>query len=109
MDKDIELQKIQTLDSNSQTWFNLVGSIVASAFIGLIITFITLYYEGLVNLVIYSIGFGAVYVAMYFSLKFMNKRSNEHLEYIDGLYAKIEKGEALPSLMELQKQSRKKK
>lgn len=109
VDKDIELQKIQTLDGNFQTLFNFAGSIVVGALIGLVITYVTLYYEGLLGIIIYTIAIVVTYVAMGICLIFMNARNNEHLEFVDELYARIEKGEALPSLMELKKQFRKKK
>lgn len=109
MDKDIELQKIQTLDNNLQAWFNFFGSIIIGIVIGLIIAFITLFYEGVLNVITFSIAFVVVYGALFYVLWFMHKRSNEHLEFMDSLYEKVEKSEALPSLIELKKQSAKKK
>jgi hypothetical protein len=51
----------------------------------------------------------AVYVVLgYSGMRFMNKRSNEFLAFVGKLFEKVEKGEALPSLMELKKQIRKK-
>jgi hypothetical protein len=109
MKEDIELQKIQTLDSHFQTWFNFIGSIVTGVVIGLSIAFITLFYEGVVGLALYFLAFAVVYAALGYCLWFMRKRNDEYLEFIDSLYARIEKGETLPSLMELQRQFSKKK
>jgi hypothetical protein len=110
MNKDVELQKIQIIAGNYQTWFNLGGSIVVGGLIGLPIAFLTLYYEHLISLLVYSFGLGIVYVALGVGATwFMHRRNNEHLEFIDGLLERIENGEALPSLVELRKQLRKEK
>lgn len=113
--RDIDLQKIQALDSYFQTWFNTGASIWVGGFIALLILILTVYYnkqfssDVMVNLVLTIIAAVAVYAVLgLYGLHFMNKRSNEFLAFVDKLLAQVEKGERLPSLMELKKQIRKK-
>lgn len=109
MDKDIKLQKIQALDSYFQAWFNTGASIWVGGFLALLIFILTLYYEGKLDIILTLITVLAVYAVLgYSGIRFMNKRSNEFLAFVDKLLAKVEKGETLPSLMELKNQIRKK-
>jgi len=107
--RDIGLQKIQALDSYFHAWFNTGASIWVGGFIALLILVVSLYYEGKLDLILTLISTLAVYAILgYSGMWFMNKRSNEFLAFVDKLLAQVEKGERLPSLMELKKQIRKK-
>jgi hypothetical protein len=115
LDKEIELQKIQALQNDFQAWFSAGASLWVGGLIGLLILILTVYYnkqfspDAMVNWALTIITAGIVY-AMFgiYGSWFMNKRSNEFLTFVDKLLAKVEKGEALGSIMELKKQSRKK-
>lgn len=109
-DKDVELKKIDVLDSNFQTWFNTLSSIWIGALIGVLILILTVYYNKqfssneMLNAAIAILFIMVAYVALgVWGTRFMSKRSNEHLAYVDTLLDKIEKGETLPSIIELNK------
>lgn len=113
--RDIDLQKIQALDSHFQAWFNTGASIWVGGLIGFLILILTVYYnkqfssDVMVNLVLTIITAVVAYAVLgIYGLHFMNKRSNEFLAFVDKLLAQVEKGERLPSLVELKNQIRKK-
>ena len=116
MDKDVELQKIQALQNDFQAWFNAGASLWVGGLIGLLILILTIYYnkqfspDAMVNLVLTIITVGIVYVVFgIYGLWFMNNRSNAFLAFVDEQLDKVEKGKPLGSIMELKKQSRKKR
>lgn len=115
-DKDIELQKIQVLQNDFQAWFNTVGSLWVGGFIGLAIMILTVYYsrqfnpDANWNLVLSLISIAILYAMFgYYAPRFMNKRSNDFLVFVDELFANVEKGDALGSIMELKKKTWRKK
>jgi hypothetical protein len=108
--RDIDLQKIQSLDSYWQAWFNMGASIWVGSLIGFLILILTLYYnkqfspDATVNLVFTIITAGTAYAVLgIYGSYFMNKRYNEYLAFVDKKLAQVEKGERLPSLTELKK------
>ncbi len=115
--RDIELQKIQALDSYYQARFSTSGSILVGMFIGISVLVLTQYYTpnspfyyGSLSGVIFSmIALGIPCVMFgFFGMWKMKKSSDEFLAFIGKLLIQVEKGESLPSLMELQKQIGKK-
>jgi len=67
VDKDIELQKIQALDSYFQAWFNTGASIWVGGFLALLIFILTLYYEGKFDIILTLITVFAVYAILGYS------------------------------------------
>jgi hypothetical protein len=101
MNRDVDLQKIQILNDWYQAYFNIVGSVIAGGFIGLVVLFTTLFYG---NLLMLSMIFLILWVGFaIFGKRFLDKNYDAFLTYIDTLHRKVERGEALPSIMELRK------
>lgn len=85
--------------------FHLSGWII-----GVLILIVTLYYEGTINFIVFTAGTIILYVILgVYGMWFINKRYNEFLTFVDSLLINVEKGEALPSIMELKKKVRPKK
>lgn len=106
-DREVELQKIQILDSDFRGWFSFMASILSGAFIGLLILVATLFYQGTIDYLGFWIGLIVVFafVAL-FGGYFMRNMNNDHLSYINGLMQKIENCESLPSINQLAKVKR---
>lgn len=99
--RDVDLQKIQVLDSNYQTWFNLIGSVYAGGFVGLLILATTLYYEGpLRNLILIGLAYLVVFVGIFYGLRYLKKEHDRHLKFISDKTERVQKGELLKSLWE---------
>ena len=128
MDKDIELQKIQALNGYFQTKINTAYSMFVSFVFGFLILVATLYYQGVFNIIpqtsanfleamgarignilIYT---GVLVLAVYIfrrrMLKSIDDLNDKCLTIIGDLLTKVEKGETLPSIMELKKVAKKK-
>jgi uncharacterized membrane-anchored protein len=110
-DKDVEFQKIQILQNDFQARFNLVSSLWVAGLVGLLILVLTVYYnkqfnpDATVNLVLTIVTIAVVYALFeHYGPRYMKKQSNEFLAFVDELLAKVEKGDALGSIMELKKQ-----
>jgi uncharacterized protein YacL len=85
--------------------FHLSGWII-----GVLILIVTLYYEETINFIVFTAGTIILYVILgVYGMWFINKRYNEFLTFVDSLLINVEKGEALPSIMELKKKVRPKK
>jgi hypothetical protein len=113
LDKDIELQKIQALESEFQAWFNVAASLWTAGFIALAVLWLTLYYEGRLNffkdvwsnLILTIVVLIIVFVMLgEYGVARMTKVSNEFWAKIDQLLIKVEKGVPLDSLTELRQQ-----
>jgi len=78
--RDLDLQKIQILESTYQAWFNLVASIFASGFVGMLILIVTLYYEGpLRNGCLFSLAYLIVIVVLIIGYWRFDKDQKRHL------------------------------
>jgi uncharacterized protein YacL len=109
VNRDIDLQKIQILSDDFQAYFNVGASIGVGGLIGLLILALTAYYnkqfssDVMTNLYLTLIAVVGVYILFFVLIKFLDKRSNEFLAFVDKLQAKVEKGENLPLLTKLKK------
>ena len=117
MDKDIELQKIQILESYFQTKFDAMYSLVIGGFIGFVIFFTTLYYQGIFNLfndkLSGTVIFGILLAILFwvfgrYGFDAIDKVHNQFLEMMGLMLEVVEKGGTLPSIQEMKKQVRKK-
>jgi F0F1-type ATP synthase membrane subunit a len=107
-DKDIELLKIQALQSEFQTWFNAGVSLWVAGLVGLLIAALTFYYNkqfsanANLNLFLTLVGIAVVYIVFrYYGIRRMERVSNRFLTFVDKLIAEVEKGNSLGSIMEL--------
>jgi hypothetical protein len=105
-DKEVELQKIQVLESGFQAWFGLVSQILAGGIIGMIILLATIYYQGILDLITLSLANSIVIAMVIVGLYYMNKMHRQHLAYMSSLIQKVENCEPLPSFSELAKDRR---
>lgn len=103
MDKDIDLVKIQILDSNFQSWFTFRASILAGGTIGLLILVGTLYYEMVMGDIVFYFFTVLIGAIMIIGIRSLANSRDRHLDFINNLLAKIEEGKQLPSLNELEK------
>lgn len=106
--QDIDLQKIQIIESSYQGWFNFRVSIIAGGFIGAIILVATISYENIIPTYGAIIGYVIVFVAGFFMMREMSKMHNEHIIFISNLITKVEIGEQLDSIEKLREENKKK-
>jgi uncharacterized protein YacL len=114
MDKDIELKKIDILESEFQEWFNMRSSLWVGGIIGFLLLILTVYYnkqfssDPAQNAIIALVLAVAVSLVLgYYGTRYMSRKSNEFSVYIDDLIGKIEKGESLGLIAELSWQKKK--
>jgi hypothetical protein len=105
-DKEVELQKIQVLESGFQAWFGLISQILAGGIIGMIILLATIYYQGILNSITLTLSNFVVIGVVIIGLYYLNKMHRQHLAYMSNLIRKVENREPLPSFSELAKDSR---
>ena len=111
MDKDCELQKIAVFDSYLESNVNAQYTFLAGGLIGILVLVLTLFYEGvfdvfggrffgLIPLAIILVG---VFYAFWRILLSIKNQQTKYLSLVFGLISKVEKGEPIPSLNELEK------
>lgn len=101
--KDSNLLKIQILADYYQASFSFLGSIVSSAFIGLLVVAITLRLENvLVDISYYLILAIVAFFALFYGTRIYRSYHSD-LEKIDNLFIRVQNGETLPSITELRK------
>jgi hypothetical protein len=111
LDKDCELQKIGAFRSYLEASVNAQFSFLAGGLIGILILVITLFYEGvfdvfggrLLGLVPFAVVLAGVFYAFSRILRSIKDQQTRHLSLIFDLISKVEKGEPIPSLSELEK------
>ena len=99
-DKVVDLQKVQVLDNYFSSWFNFLGAIAAGGLILLITVSTTIYYT--LSVIGGFIGFGISAVSGVYIILEMKKNHKRNIEKINKLIVRIEKGESLPSISELE-------
>jgi hypothetical protein len=113
--RDIELQKIQSLDGYFQTKINANYATGASILIGFLFTLLTLYYNKVFeitknifyNQIIFIIILLTVGIVIDWQfLRPARKLHDQYLAKIDSLITRVENGETLESLLELKKVGR---
>ena len=99
--QEIDLQKIQVLQSSYERWFNFKVSIIAGVLIGILILVATMQYEKIIN--IYGLVISELFVlafAFYFIWD-LKQNHEKHNGFINDLIQKIENGEKLDPIEEL--------
>ncbi len=111
MDKECELQKIAVFESYLNTAINAQYSFLAGGLIGVLILVLTLYVGGvfdvfggrLLGLIPFAVVLGGIFYANYRILLSINSRHTKFNALVFDLIARVEKGEPIPPLAELQK------
>lgn len=117
VNRDADLQKIQSLENYFSTKINAQYSIMIGGFISVVILIATIYYEGvfanvnttdLLARLVGTLGFDAaiLIVFLYVALKMLpdiQRRQNLFIEYSSQLYSLVDSGQALPSLIDMKR------
>ena len=105
--RDVDLQKAQVLANHYGEWFNFLSIFVAGGIILLLTISYTIYSTIYTyHIVIGSIAFVLTGMFMLWVLGFLRKEHKAKLEKINKIVDRIEKGDALPSILELYKELR---
>ena len=111
MDKDCEFHKIAAFNSYLETNVNAPFNFLAGGLIGILVLVFTLLYEGVfdvfggrfLGLVPFAIILVGVFYAFSRILQSIKDQQTKNLSLVFDLINKVEKGEAIPSLNELEK------
>ena len=99
-DKDIELQKIQLLNDDFESYFNVAGSILTGGFVSLTVLILTIFLFYTVVALILLVVIGAI-VAITFVWLEINKR--KFFTLLDQLIERVKNKETLEPITELRK------
>ena len=110
MDKDCELQKIAVFDSYLRDNVNAQYTFLAGGLIGILVLVLTLFYEGVFDvfggrfwgLIPFALVLVGVFYAFKLILQFIKDQQTKYLSLVFDLITKVEKGEPIPSLNELE-------
>ncbi len=111
LDKECELQKIEAFGSYLQTSVNALYSFLAGGLIGILILLLTLFIEGIfdvfggrfLGLIPFSVVLVCVFYANYRILLSINGRQTKFNALVFDLISRVERGEPIPPLAELEK------
>ena len=111
LDKDCELQKIAIFGSHLEADVNAQYTFLAGGLVGILVLVFTLFYEGVfdifggrfVGLIPLAVVLIGVFYAFWRILQFIKDQQTKHLSLVFDLISKVEKGEQIPSLNELEK------
>jgi hypothetical protein len=111
LDKDCELHKIVIFDDYLVANINAQYTFLAGGLIGVLVLGLTLFYGGvfdvfggrLLGLIPFAIILVGIFYAFSRILKSIKKKQAQYLSLIFDLISKVEKGEPIPSLNELEK------
>ncbi len=106
--QDIDLQKIQILESSYQGWFNFRVSIIAGGFIGILVLIATITIENIIPAYGAVIGYVIVFMGALIMMREMSKMHNDHIIFISNLITKVENGEKLEPIEQLREENKKK-
>jgi hypothetical protein len=111
LDKDCELQKIAVFDSYLVANVNAQYTFLAGGLIGILVLVLTLFYEGVFDvfggrfwgLIPFAIVLVGVFYPFGRILQLIKDQQTKYLSLVFDLISKVEKGEPIPSLSELEK------
>jgi hypothetical protein len=111
LDKDCELQKIAAFRSYLEANVNAQYTFLAGGLIGILVLILTLFIEGVfdvfggrfLGLIPFAILLVGVFYAFRRILQLIKGQQTKQLSLIFDLIIKVEKGEPIPSLNELEK------
>jgi hypothetical protein len=106
LNTDIELLKVQILADYYHTQLNLWISYYLTGSIGLGIALITFVFEFHLALLIYYVLLVAIAIPIICRIRGLNKEYSERVNFIDDLLRRVENGESLESLSELEKKKK---
>ena len=96
--KDIELQKIQILDSDFNSFLNFLNLILIGFFVALSVLFLILRYQNVIIYIHFVLSLLFLTIFMLASVIYLRNKNKKHLILINELLQKIENYESLPSL-----------
>lgn len=110
--QDIELQKIQILDGYCQTKLNAQYSLFTGGFLGLIILYATLYYQGSFDFLVNPIYINTFFITLLLvtsytfktSLDRIVQRHDKLMSKLDNFLVEVEHERKLKSIPELKRQ-----
>jgi len=113
LDKDCELQKIAVFDSYLEANVNAQYTFLAGGLIGTLVLVLTLLYEGVFDVfggrflgfIPFAITIVGIFYAFRRILQSIKDQQTTHLSLVFDLISKVEKGEPIPSLNELEKKA----
>ena len=104
--QEIDLQKIQVIESSYERWFNFKVSIIAGGLIGILIFVATMQYEKIIN--IYGLAISDLLILAFAIYLIWDLKQNheQHNRFVNDLIHKIENGDKLDPIEKLrQKQA----
>lgn len=99
--QDIDIQKIQILESSYHGWFNFKASIIAGSFVGFTVLAATIKFQNLVDFNSFLILNLAIWLFVFYTVIDMQRKHNQHISFINTQVTRIENGEKLESIEEL--------
>ncbi len=99
--REVDFQKVQIIASHEESWFNFLSAIAAGGLILLITVSVTIYYTLSVlggDIAFIMSAIGGVYIIIH-----MRGEHRKLLERINRLMNRLENGESLPSIAELER------
>ena len=99
--QEIDLQKIQVLESSYERWFNFKVSIIAGGLIGILILVATLQIEKIINIYGLVISELLILAFAFYFIWDLKQNHEQHNSFINDLIQKIENGEKLNPIEEL--------
>ena len=100
--QDIDLQKIQVLESSYQAWFNFRASILTTFMISLLILVLTFLVENVITLSGFFFAYGIVAIFMFICLMYLRRQHEAHTQFMNEAIARIENGKKLESVTDLE-------
>jgi hypothetical protein len=115
LDKDCELHKIAVFNSYLEANVNAQFNFLAGGLIGILVLILTLFYQGvfdvfggrLLGLILFAIILVGVFYAFSRILQSIKDQQARFLSLVFDLISKVEKGESIPSLEELERKTAK--
>lgn len=107
MNRDTELLKIQVYADYCHTTFTFITSALVSVFVGLLLVFLGLAYQGVILWFVYYPASAGIVIMFYVNLTSVFKDYHNSLDEIQAFINQVENNESLPTLKEMRKTRRK--
>lgn len=103
MNRDTEVLKIQILAGYYRSRFTSISSFIFSFAIAFLISIVTLFFQNVIGIILYTFGIIAFVIWLQVGLFFAFREYHKNLNRIDKLIQDVNKGEPLLTLKELRK------
>ena len=103
IDKEIELQKIQIVTDDFRMWISVGSSILIGALIGYLVLILTAYYNKQLDVIFGSLSMIIMGVVLGSCIIWLYRKNERFLGLVDSWIKKIEKGQSVPSIIEMRK------